>query len=92
MSREKLRISPNLNRSALAALRRAIRAAGIERPALPQPAALVCDASPGGWLHIQTVQELLGRKDVSTTMIHTQVLNRSGSGCAVRWMSWSVAQ
>ena len=27
---------------------------------------------------IRTVQELLGRKDVSTTMIYTHVLNRPG--------------
>ena len=27
---------------------------------------------------IRTVQELLGRKDVSTTMIHTHVLNKGG--------------
>jgi len=29
---------------------------------------------------IRTVQELLGHKDVSTTMIHTHVLNRGGRG------------
>jgi site-specific recombinase XerD len=29
---------------------------------------------------IRTVQELLGHKDVTTTMIHTHVLNRGGRG------------
>jgi site-specific recombinase XerD len=29
---------------------------------------------------IRTIQELLGHKEVATTMIHTHVLNRGGKG------------
>jgi hypothetical protein len=35
---------------------------------------------------VQTVQELLGPEDVSTTIIYTYVLNRGGRGGAARWM------
>jgi site-specific recombinase XerD len=33
---------------------------------------------------IRTVQELLGHRDVSTTMIYTQVLNRGPAGARSR--------
>jgi site-specific recombinase XerD len=35
-----------------------------------------------GGYDIQTVQELLGQSDVSTTMIYTHVLNKGGKGVA----------
>jgi Site-specific recombinase XerD len=43
-----------------------------------------CHSPVAGRLDIRTVQELLGHKDVKTTMIHTHVLNRRGQGCGVR--------
>jgi hypothetical protein len=35
---------------------------------------------------IRTVEELLGHKDVQTTMIFTHVLNRGVTGCAAPWI------